>query len=65
MDKKCEKCGSTNIKHGKLLASGGVVFIPDDSKGHIIKKASPVVSYACLDCGCIFGFELECPEKIK
>ncbi len=65
MENKCEKCGSTNIKRGKLIAYSGVTFIPDDSKGHIIKKTSAVVSYACLNCGCLFGFELEEPEKIK
>lgn len=64
MEIRCEKCGSTNIVKGKLVASGGVSFIPDSEKG-IVKQSAGVMCCACNDCGCIFNLRLEKQIKTK
>lgn len=58
MEIHCEKCNGTNIVKGKLLSTGGVVFVPDGQKS-IVRQSSGVVAFACKDCGCIFNIRLE------
>lgn len=51
-DVKCMKCGSSNCALGKMRTTGGLSFLPEDSKFMSLQVGdAPVNGLMCLDCG--------------
>lgn len=56
--KLCPNCKSEKVLFGKLVSTGGFVFIPEGENG-IFKKSSYVSACACQKCGKVFDLFLE------
>ncbi len=51
-EKKCPRCGSTNIMPGSFQSTGLVYFRPKDAKLLTIHTSGvPVTAETCVDCG--------------
>lgn len=63
---KCLQCGSTDTHHGKLLASAGLYFRPDDTKTMILRDVA-VTGRMCAACGFIelFGDSHVLQQNLK
>jgi hypothetical protein len=53
-EKKCLRCGSTNLQPGRLQATGRVSFTPDNARFFTLQTSDvPVRADICLDCGTV------------
>lgn len=58
----CPKCGSKEIRKGKMAATVGEVYMyPHDNLRH---KPSPVAAAYCRSCGYVLSFYVEHPEAL-
>lgn len=52
MEKKCLKCGSTNVYPSELQSTGKIYSRPKESKFMtVFTTGVPVSALTCLDCG--------------
>ncbi|MED3025063.1 MULTISPECIES: hypothetical protein [Bacillus cereus group] len=63
---KCDKCGSTNLKEGKV-GYGYHAYIYENINSTIFKggKRSKLLTTFCLDCGEVISFRVEKPSAFK
>jgi len=51
-EKKCLRCGGTNLQPGELQSTGKVYSRPKDAKlVTVLTTGAPISSIVCLDCG--------------
>ena len=53
-DKKCLRCGSTDLQPGRIQSTGKIWFTPDNAKFFTFKTSDVTVrANICLDCGTV------------
>lgn len=62
--KRCPDCGSANTLEVLLSSAHFIFAVPLVQRKKLLPKYSGVKACACTDCGGIFGFKLENPEKL-
>jgi predicted nucleic-acid-binding Zn-ribbon protein len=63
-EKRCLKCGSTNVEHGKLQSTGKIYARPDNAKLETVLMTGALVNgIMCFDCGHIEMIAE--PDKLK
>lgn len=51
-EKKCLRCGSTNLREGKFQSTGKIYSRPKDAKlVTVLTTGVPVSTLICFDCG--------------
>ena len=51
-EKKCLRCGSTDLKGGQLQSTGKIYFRPKGAKlASILTSGLPIDAEACFNCG--------------
>jgi len=62
-DKRCENCGSTTFKEGRVgFAYHAYVCEDDSSRLFSVGKRSKLLTTFCLECGEVKSFRVEKPE---
>ena len=51
-EKKCLRCGGTNLKRGAFQSTGRIYFRPEDAKFvTVLTSGTSVCAEVCFDCG--------------
>jgi hypothetical protein len=66
MNDKCQNCGSTNLKEGKV-GFGYHAYVCENKASTIVKSGvrSKLLTTFCLECGEVKSFKVEEPHLFK